>query len=123
RRERARASDISAMNQREHPRYTSYARRIPALRSGSTTAGRWPRQRPAQGGTTMRRWILVGVLCLSAAVPGAVFSATAAASSAPTPHRCDGDHDRDDVGCPPTRARVRVAPMPRPVVVMPRVTG
>jgi len=71
----------------------------------------------------MRRWILMGVLCLSVAVPGAVFSATAAASSAPTPHRCDGDHDRDDVGCPPTRARVRVAPMPRPVVVMPRVTG
>ena len=74
-----------------------------------------------KGGTTMRRWILVGVLCLSVAAPGAVFSATAVASSTPMPHRCDGDHDRDDVGCPPVR--VRVAPMPTPVVVRPRVTG
>src|SRR5262249_35730063 len=76
-----------------------------------------------KGGSTVRRGAALGRRRLGVAVRGAVFSATAAASSAPTPHRCDGDHDRDDVGCPPTRARVRVAPMPRPVVVMPRVTG
>ena len=71
----------------------------------------------------MRRLILVGVLCLSVAAPGAVFSATAAASSTPTPHRCDGDHDRDDIGCPPVRRPMRMAATPRPVVVRPRVTG
>src|SRR5262249_10929935 len=98
-------------------------RRTPAGRNGgrespNTTGSPAFRRRR---GTTMRRWILVGVLCLSVGAPGAVFSATAAASTTPS-HRCDGDHDRDDVGCP-VRRPVRVAVVPRPVVVRPRVTG
>jgi hypothetical protein len=74
----------------------------------------------------MRRWLIVVALSLGVAASGAALGSTALASSPQKVHspvmRCDGDHDRDDVGCPTRRAKVTTVPA-RPVVAKPRLTG
>ena len=76
----------------------------------------------------MRRWMIVGVLCLGMAASGMTVATTALASSpqsghAQVSHRCDGDHDADDVGCPTVRVlRPAAAPAPR-VAGRARMTG
>ncbi len=75
----------------------------------------------------MRRWIIAGVLCLGMAATGTALGTSAFASAPrsgdpPASHRCDGDHDRDDIGCPTVRVVRPAVAAPR-VVARARLTG